>query len=157
MHEIYRARDADLGAYQESFAYVPGALGLIVALNGRVAGGDLFDQPETAQALWQKLVRSYALDALVEEPGEPVTREQAERVLELALDARYEVYPSLALGQDVRFEGKGVVGGGLVYEEAPVHVNLFCIDSERAAPSRRATLRQRRMGTMNARPEPTEE
>ncbi len=148
MHEVYQSRASDLGTYQEHFPYVPGAVGLIVALNGRVAGGDFFDQPGTAEALWQKLVRSYALDALTGEPGEAVTREQAVQVLERAQNARYEAYPSLALGQDVRFEGEGVVGGGLVYEETPVHVNLFCEDGERRASSRRAAAqrRPRRLG-----------
>ena len=146
MHEIYKTRDADLGAYQERFAYVPGALGLIVAFNGRVAGGDVFDQPGTAEALWHKLVRSYALDALEGEPGAAVGREQALEMLERVRNARCEIFPSLALGEDVRFEGEGVVGGGLVYEERPVHVNLFCTDGqEQEAVQRRARALRRAM------------
>jgi hypothetical protein len=144
MHEMYETRAADLGTYQEHFAYVPGALGLLVALNGHLAGGDVFDQPGTAEALWQKLVRSYALDAFEGEPGEAVTREQALEVLEHARSARCEIYPSLALGEDVRFEGEGVVGGGLVYQERPVHVNLFCQDGRQAvAEARRKRAAQR--------------
>ena len=44
--------------------------------------------------------------------------------------ARYEVYPSLALGEDARFEADGVVGGGLVYEETPIHISLFRSDDQ---------------------------
>jgi hypothetical protein len=145
MHEIYEKRADDLSGYQEHFAYIPGALGMLVAFNGRVAGGDVFDQPATAEALWQKLVRSYALDALEGEAGAAVTREQAVETLKRASRARCETYPSLALGEDVRFEGEGVIGGGLVYQEKSVHVNLFCTDGqEAAAEKRRMRASQRR-------------
>ena len=36
---------------------------MVVALNGRMVGADLFDQPRTAGQLWGKLIRSYAMDA----------------------------------------------------------------------------------------------
>ncbi|MBI4317146.1 MAG: hypothetical protein HY675_01540 [Chloroflexi bacterium] len=125
MHDIYRSRQQDIDAYLRSFPYVEGAIGLIVALNGQVAGGDIFDRPRTARMLWPKLVRSYALDAL-EGPAAPaVERQRAVNLLERTRGARCEVYPSLAVGEDVRFQGDGVVGAALVYQETPVHVGIF--------------------------------
>jgi hypothetical protein len=128
MHEIYQTRDHDLSAYEKAFPYAAGAVGMLVALSGEVAGVDLFDQPDTAQTFWNKLLRSYALDALVgerSEVGEPVTHQHATRFLEAARGTRSEVYPSVALGEEVRLEGDEVFGGGLVYEETPVHISLF--------------------------------
>ncbi|HEV7127238.1 MAG TPA: DUF6569 family protein, partial [Ktedonobacterales bacterium] len=119
MHDVYRSRASDISSYQQAFPYVAGALGLLVALNGQVVGADLFDQARTAEQVWPKLVRSYALDALTGEPGAAIEREDAERLLEAARNARYEVFPSLALGEDVRFESDAVIGGGLVYQDLP--------------------------------------
>jgi hypothetical protein len=125
MHDIYRQRHQDIGAYQQAFPYVAGAIGAILAMNGQVAGADLFDQPRTAEVLWPRLVRSYALDALDGRSGAPANRDQARELLARGRAARAEVYPSLALGEDVRLEGDGVVGGALVFEHIPVHINLF--------------------------------
>jgi hypothetical protein len=125
MHEIYDSRRGSLETYLNAFPYVAGACGVAVALGGSLAGADLFDQPETAQALWPKLLRSYAMDALDSPEAAPVAREGAARLFELAREARAETYPSIALGEDVRFEGQELVGGGLVYDETPVHISLF--------------------------------
>jgi len=154
MHEMYKTRADELGGYQEHLAYIPGALGLLVAFNGRIAGGDVFDQPGTAEALWQKLVRSYALDALEGEAALAVTREQAEEALERVRKAHCEVYPSLALGEDVRFEGEGVVGGGLVYQERPVHANLFFTDGQEAVAEKRRMRARRRAPELEVSSEP---
>ncbi|MBI2942246.1 MAG: hypothetical protein HYY04_17595 [Chloroflexi bacterium] len=145
MHDIYRTRSSDLASYERAFPYVADATGLIVAMNGQVAGAELFDQPRTADVLWAKLVRSYALDAVEGEAAEPVTRDAAVRFLERTRDARYEVYPSLALGEDVRLAADGVIGAGLVYAGVLVHVSLFRTVGPVAGQGRmaRASVRQR--------------
>jgi hypothetical protein len=125
MNEIYQSRGVSLDGYLRAFPYLAGAVGFAVALGGRMAGADLFDQPETASVLWPKLVRSYAMDALDSPEGGAVERQRAVRLIERARGARGETYPSLALGEDVRFDGDGMVGGGLVYQETPVHITLF--------------------------------
>lgn len=150
MHEIYRTRAPDLGEYEAAFSYAVGAIGLLVALNGQVAGGDVFDQAGPAQALWPKLVRSYALDALEGEPGRVVSREDALELLGRLRRARAEVYPSLALGEEVRLEGERAVGSGLVYQGTPVHISLFRTDGgERATVQTRlsSTRIRRRLQT----------
>jgi hypothetical protein len=149
MHEIYETRDQDLSAYQNAFPYAAGAVGLLVALSGQVAGADLFDQPGTAEVFWPKLLRSYALDALVGEAGESVTHAQALGFLQSMQDAGSEVYPSVALGEEVRLEGEEVFGGGLVYQGTPVHISLFRSQGEqRSRRSTRArTEAQRRLHT----------
>jgi hypothetical protein len=149
MHDIYRSRQDSLEAYERAFPYIAGAIGLIVALNGQVVGADLLDQLRSAEVLWPKLVRSYALDGLVGAGGGPVTRESAVELLERARTAHGEVYPSIALGEDVRLEGEGVVGGALVYEGTPVHVTLFRpTGEEHASPGRMARASIRRALTL---------
>jgi hypothetical protein len=145
MNEIYQSRGDSLTGYLGAFPYVAGAIGFAVALGGQMAGADLFDQPATAEALWPKLLRSYALDALDTPEGATVERRQATRLFEQTRGAHAETYPSLALGEDVRFDGEGVVGGGLVYEETPLHVTLFRAQGASATqPSTMTRASQRR-------------
>jgi hypothetical protein len=103
------------------------ASGVAFVLDGKVAGVDLFDRPATLTKLWPKLVRAYALDALEvgDQPAADVAAEQVAVWLHTAAEATAEPYPSPGVGVDVRLEGAGVVGAGLVVEEHPVHVELF--------------------------------
>jgi len=140
LHDIYQSQQERLSAWEQTFPYVSGAVGFIIGLGGQITGADLFDQPETAEALWPKLRRSYALDALEVTASAPIEQEQAEGLLARARGARYEVYPSLALGEDARFEGDAVFGGGLVYEEAPIHISLFRSDDQTTQTTTRAGM-----------------
>jgi len=135
MRDLYSRSEEGLGGYERAFPYVSGAVGMIVALGGRMAGADFFDQPQTASVLWRKLVRSYALDALQGGSGAEVDHWRALRLLARTRGARTDVFPSLALGEDVRLQGDGVVGSALVYEGTPVYVNLFRIHRNGTADS----------------------
>jgi hypothetical protein len=140
LHDIYHAQQDKLNSWEQAFPYVAGALGFIIGLGGQITGADLFDQPDTAEALWPKLRRSYALDALEVSAGDSIAQEQAEGLLARTRGARCQVYPSLALGEDARFEGDGVVGGGLVYEETPIHISLFRTDDQTSQTVTRAGM-----------------
>jgi hypothetical protein len=140
LHDIYQSQQERLSAWEQTFPYVPGAVGFIIGLGGQITGADLFDQPETTEALWPKLRRSYALDALEVTASAPIEQERAENLLARARGARCQVYPSLALGEDARFEGDGVFGGGLVYEETPIHVSLFRSDEQARQTTRAGML-----------------
>ena len=140
LHDIYRSQQEKLTAWEHAFPYVAGAVGFVIGLGGQIIGADLFDQPETAEALWPKLRRSYALDALEASAESTIPQEQAENLLVRAHGARFEVYPSLALGEDARFEADGVVGGSLVYEETPIHISLFRSDEQTRQTTRAGML-----------------
>ncbi|MHB0868506.1 MAG: ARPP-1 family domain-containing protein [Chloroflexota bacterium] len=147
MNDVYREKAKELSDYERALPRVEGAVGMAVALNGRMAGADLFDQPATAGKLWQKLVRSYAMDALDGEKAEPVARERAERLLKRLVGARAESFPSIGLGQDLRLEGDRAVGSALVFEGIVVHLGVFRIHGHRTRSGStdvaRASIRRR--------------
>jgi len=150
MNDLYRGRAKDLSDYERAFPAVASAVGMAVALNGRMVGADLFDQPAPAEKLWPKLVRSYAMDALDGEGSEAVARERAERLLRRLVGARVESYPSIGLGQDLRLEGDRAVGSALVFQGVVVHLGIFRVHGRRsgtessgiASASLRRRLRQ---------------
>lgn len=132
LHDIYLQKGASLAEFERAFPAVEGAVGMAVALNGQMMGADLFDQPATAAKLWPKLVRSYAMDAPPEPQEKPVSEERAGRLLRRLVGARVEVYPSIALGQDLRLEGDRATGSALVYEAVVVHMSIFRVHGRRA-------------------------
>jgi hypothetical protein len=100
--------------------------GAVFAFGGRIAGLDLFDKPTTLAKLWPKLIRAYAIDALEEGSAEAaVSADQVKQWLTAAASVPAQPFKSPGLGDDVRLEGQGVVGAGLVVEQQPVHVELF--------------------------------
>jgi hypothetical protein len=108
-----------------------GALGFIAVLGSEVLGAELFADEALAHAYWEKLARSYAVEALdagqrTDEaaPSDLATAGEA-RLLEEALAADIQIHPSPGLGADARLVGNHVAGAGLVHDGAVVHLSLF--------------------------------
>jgi hypothetical protein len=95
---------------------------------------DLFDNAEVMHKFFEKLVRSYALDALDAAPEE-LRRASAEELTTFV--EGIGVSPSfsdrgLGLGKDVRFTGTGVSGAALWAQGRYLHVCAFATESGRA-------------------------
>lgn len=101
--------------------------GVVFARNGQVVAADIFDQPTTLGKLWSKLIRAQLLDAIEEPNASAEVPEPAavRRWLDSAATAEAKSFQSPALGEDVRLQGRDVVGAGLVVENQPVHVQVF--------------------------------
>jgi hypothetical protein len=104
-----------------------GCSGVVFAMDGEIAGADLFDKPDTLAKLWPKLVRAYALDALERSDTSKagVTPDAVRGWLRSASEAKSETFASPGLGQSLRLQGTKVLGASLVVDEHPVHVELF--------------------------------
>jgi hypothetical protein len=136
MHALYRTpeRANRLKETMEGLRRPEGALGFVAALGSNVLGAELFTDEALAEAYWEKLARTYAVEALdtseptteaaTETPGEVATAGEA-HLLEQALAAKIQVHPSPGLGVDTRLVGSGISGAGLVYDGSVVHLSLF--------------------------------
>jgi hypothetical protein len=114
--------------------------GAIFAINGRIAGLDVFDSQTTWRKSMPKLVHSYGLDALDRAESAPRrTAPRPVRFLSALKDAEREHFPAIGVGDDVRLTGRAVVGGGLVVNDKVVHLVAF------PAPKRSARSREVRV------------
>lgn len=110
-----------------------GALGFVAVVGANVLGAEIFTDEALADAYWEKLARSYAVEALdaassdgeTSEAGENAINVGEARLLADALAADIQVHPSPGLGADARLVGSHVSGAGLVYDGAVVHLSLF--------------------------------
>jgi hypothetical protein len=68
MLDAFKAQAARLAECLQAFPRADGQVGLVVLINGRVAGLDVISRPEAYARLHGKLVRSYVFDALLEVP-----------------------------------------------------------------------------------------
>lgn len=115
------------------------ALGFVAVVGAHVLGAEIFTDESLADAYWEKLARSYAVESLDAEPqGDAATGDGANeaanigeaRLLAEALAADIQVHPSPGLGEDARLVGSHISGAGLVYDGAVVHLSLFPEDAE---------------------------
>jgi hypothetical protein len=139
MSDLYEQQERPLEDYVRSFSPLPGQIGAVFALDGRVVGMELFDSPETFRKLFPKLLRSYGLDALSSRPAEgsnaPATsREDVAGFLRSVADARVTTFDGAGVGLDLRLEAEGLTGAGLEVDDRLVHLSAFRIGNGASKP-----------------------
>jgi hypothetical protein len=124
MEDTYNSRRESLADYTHAFRAEPGQRGAVAAIDGKVVGLELFDSAAVFSKYLDKLVKSYALDALETANGKSLAPPAAEveRFLEKIQAAAAERFEALGEGEDVRLTGKGVSGGALIAGERLVHL-----------------------------------
>ena len=134
MRDAYQTRKADLDTVLAAFPLQDGQQGVLVLHGARVVGLDLVSRAPQYAELHEKLLRSYAFEALVR-AGEPGDRAVADAFLERIADLPGRRYKSPGLGWDVRYEGGGVLGSSLTYRGHAVHAAFFDVGGVRQSAS----------------------
>jgi len=116
-----------LGRYQEALPYPSGTCGVVAAVCGRFVAADAFGSPSTLEAIWARLVASYAMDAEAakDKGGKPFTAKAAEVLLEHVAEQPCQAFDAVGLGRDLRFEADDVLGQGLEVENHLLHLSVF--------------------------------
>jgi hypothetical protein len=147
MKDVYESRDGTLDQYLGAFPHLPGQKGILVFINGKPAGLDIVSQESACATLSPKLVKSYAIDAHLEnrkskEDG-AISPDKARAFLNSTLSCKEEKYQSIGYGLDYRYEGQSIVGSALVSHETVIHMAFFAAhESDKAG--KMAGYRQRR-------------
>lgn len=132
MGDAYAATEDRLQAYVNAFRAEPLQRGAVLAIDGDVVGLEVFDAAATFARYLEKLVRSYALDAIetVGKGGHTVADEQAaRRFIESLKSAGSERFAALGEGEDIRLSGRGIAGGALAKGGHVVHLAGFAVRS----------------------------
>jgi hypothetical protein len=160
MRDVYEAKGADLDGYLKSFRLAQGQKGILVFVDGRPAGMDFVSRDEVFAGLFPKLVKSYAMEAMLlgerrkqgrgkgdaaKAMAKP-SADEAREFLKRAAGCQEKKYESVGLGWSYRYAGAGVVGSALAFNEMVVHMAFFSVDEAEAAqdPGSMAGSRVRR-------------
>jgi hypothetical protein len=135
MSEIYRKKAPSLEKYVKNFELTDSQVGAVFMINGKVAGMDCFGKPETFSKVFEKLVESYALDAIDSlgkdrERAKNGTKSEAGKFLEASSGCRVEVHQSVGLGTDCRLDADQSTGFALAHEKKVLHMSLFAKAAE---------------------------
>ncbi len=103
------------------------------AINGALAGLELFAASDTLARHLPKLVDSYAMDALeADQDGKPATVASVHALLAEVGQSRVDAYKAIGLGDDWRFAGRRLQGAGLVVEGQVVHLAAYSVSRQAA-------------------------
>jgi hypothetical protein len=132
MSDIYESKVDDLKGYLDAFKYVPHQKGIFVMVKGKVAGCDVISLEPAYEVVHPKLVKSYAMDALLSRSNQnnAPSIDKARSFIEEAAQCEEKRFKSVGHGWDHRFEGKGMVGSSLVYQEKVIHLAFFKTQQE---------------------------
>ena len=136
MGDIFEQRQQSLDKYLAAFTASDRDIGALFLVNGKVAGFDLFDHPSTHARIFPKLLRSHALDAILDsgksanaDATTPASsKDAAQRFLQQTQTCSTEHYPAIGEGQDLRLDHATLVGGGLEAYQRLIHLCVFAND-----------------------------
>lgn len=127
MAQMYEQYKVSLEAYVRAFSPQTYQVGAMFAIADRIIGFDVFDSPATLHKLLPKLVRSYALDAI--DPQQMRDRQDSpispHSFLSAVHQVKFEKFPAIGEGEDVRLSGTHLIGSALVAREKVVHLSAF--------------------------------
>ena len=128
MSEIYNKQEVSIKDYTKQFTLAGQQIGAAFVINGQVVGMDCFGKPETFEKVFEKLVESYALDAIDTSDSEKsakLDKDRAARFLQMPATCKVEPHPSVGLGTDCRLESKKVTGFALAHDDKIFHLSAF--------------------------------
>jgi len=131
MGGIYRRREADVDDYLRLARLVPGQVGAVFAINGRVVGLELFDAESTFGKYAQKVTSGYALDAIDHYTRLfPAARpEDASAFVERVVGSRERRFDGVGLGTDIRLDAPQLAGAALAVSDRLVHLCAFDLNN----------------------------
>lgn len=145
MRDVFQAKEGELDEYIRALTGEPGQKGIVVFINGRIVGFDCLSLASAYEALHDKLIKSYAMEAILAK-----RRKQVEASLDAAKDFLGQTatcdekkYKSVGLGWDYRYEAPRLVGSLLECDGHVIHSAFFPVKkSDKIDPM--AGYRQRR-------------
>jgi hypothetical protein len=134
MHDISQSRRRAIEEYLRGTDIADTQVGAIFAINGIVAGLELFECAGTLRAYMPKILRSYALDAVANHTPQSATAttDDARRFLDSVLEIEAQSFPAIGLGEDVRLNSVTISGGALLHEGRVIHLAAFRTEPPRS-------------------------
>ena len=126
IHDLYKQKKNDIVRYAGGASLKKGMRGYICSIgNGMLL--DIFD-PGLFGMLHQKLINSYVIETLLQssEMTNPSEVSTIEKWLEnIASVSTVQTYRGIDMGKNLRIEGNGIIGSGLILDRQIISFSLY--------------------------------
>ena len=124
-------------------------IGVIVSVGDEIICADLFANPSLFERMWEKLLRSYVIDALAKPTSNGISLDEAIYFLNSITDGTFNNQATPGAGKLVRIKTNISSGSALLFRGDVVHLDLFpesIIDFEHDdGPAPRLDIRRERL------------
>ncbi len=121
--EAFHAFQGRIDSFSENVQYVEKAIGMVVALRGRIVALDVFDKPSTCRKVWKRMLSGVVFDAL--EPGkteERLSKADVEQRCGAIRELPWKQAEAVGEGEEYRTESRsGEYASALLFEKTVVH------------------------------------
>lgn len=126
MHDVFQRLKEELARYSESAAELKEFCGMVATCGDKILDIDLFGYKNLFTRLAPKLLESYGLDALekMSSQSTPPTN-KVERFICQLKRVRPRRFPSVGLGDELRFQSTNLLGRALIFGEDLLHLSAF--------------------------------
>jgi len=118
----------ELAKYTQKFKNIPKlskfTVGVVATTGERIICFDMFSNNALFEKLWEKLIKSYVMDALSEKKSS-VNRKDVKEFVESIKKAKTIPIETPGLGKLAKIETESGKGGALLYKNAIVHLDFF--------------------------------
>ena len=144
MKDVFEQKKKDLDDYLQAFRCVPGQKGFLVFRGAEPVGCDIISREKAFADLFPKLIKSYAMEAVLDDEKKETEGDsaRAEEFLKEASECDEKTYDSVGWGRDYRYESKTMVGSALAVDDKVVHLAFFRV-SESDRSGEMASTRRR--------------
>jgi hypothetical protein len=132
MRDVFESRRESLDDAIKFFPLIQNQQGILVVINGKVAGFDLISRSANYVQLHSKLIKSYVVDALLGKKKAKTDTDAAgaaaQTFIEQAIRCEEKTFKSVGYGDDFRFKGDQIAGSALVYRDSVIHAAFFHLE-----------------------------
>jgi hypothetical protein len=147
LSDLYESYEDNTRDYLKAFQPVENQIGVVVFIDGEIAGLELVGKFSAFKQYHSKIVKSYVMDALETANHKNAaeskpSKKKTKNILESAARANTEMRKSVALGHDIRIESEEVYGAGLEFERQLVQLTIFQKNSEGSPGREKSSMRR---------------
>ncbi|SHJ99920.1 hypothetical protein SAMN02745216_02677 [Desulfatibacillum alkenivorans DSM 16219] len=128
MSDVYESSKDLLEGYMQRFSLMECQVGAIFAINGKVLGLECFGYSDTFKRFFEKLLRSYALDAIDMKEGaasKPMRPEKAHDFFNSVMESTPHAHGSVGSGMFYRIDSWTISGAALLEQGQVLHLSAF--------------------------------
>jgi hypothetical protein len=150
MADVFDHFEDKLAVFNAAFDAVEDQVGALFAIDGTVVGMECFAGGETFKLFFDKLINSYAMDAIESDPAKDspsVPPSKAAAFIASLWKADGTRHARVSLGATVSFQSRIAMGTALVDDDAVLHLSAF----KKAEGSKGSQVRLQRFSARRAR------
>ncbi|MCB2206230.1 hypothetical protein KQI65_15915 [bacterium] len=131
--DTYEHLEKDIDALTRLFQGVPESNGFAILIGKQLLGIDIFNRRNICASYLPKVLRAVAIEAVHLDPDVPMPKPteasfRAVDFMDRLSDIESELHPSVALGEETRFNDDMATGFQLTYENSLVHQSVMVLE-----------------------------